>query len=68
MLKKIGIAPILLLFSATLALAAVSEEKINAAKTGGSTVEAANGTGGGLAFRVFPLQSHRVRPTGTPKK
>jgi len=35
MIKKIGIATILLLFSATMALAAVSEEQMNIAKTGG---------------------------------
>lgn len=51
MLKKIGIATILLLFSATLALAAVSEEKINAAKTGGYTVEPANGTDGDIGIQ-----------------
>jgi len=45
MLKKIGIIAILLLFSATLAVAAVSEDKIKTAKTGGYTVEPANGTG-----------------------
>ncbi len=38
MFKKIGFVTILLLFSASLAMAAVSEEKINAAKTGGYTV------------------------------
>jgi hypothetical protein len=42
MLKKIGIIAILLLFSATMAVAAVSEDKIKTAKTGGYTV--ANGT------------------------
>lgn len=47
MLKKIGITAILLLSSATLALAAVSEEKMNIAKTGGYTVEPGNSTGGG---------------------
>ena len=51
MLKKIGIATILLLFSATLALAAVSEEKMNAAKTGGYTVEPANGTDGDIGIQ-----------------
>ncbi|MBU4220265.1 MAG: peptidase domain-containing protein [Euryarchaeota archaeon] len=45
MLKKIGIIAILLLFSATLAVAAVSEDKIKTAKTGGYTVGPANGTG-----------------------
>jgi hypothetical protein len=45
MLKKIGIATILLLFSAILALAAVSEEQMNIAKTDGYTVEPANGPG-----------------------
>jgi hypothetical protein len=44
MLKKIGIIAILLLFSASLAVASVSEEKINTAKTGGYTVEPANDT------------------------
>lgn len=47
MLKKIGIATILLLFSASLAMAAVSEEKMNAAKTGGYIEGPANGTGEG---------------------
>ncbi|MFZ3383122.1 MAG: peptidase domain-containing protein [Candidatus Methanoperedens sp.] len=51
MLKNIGIATILLLFSATLALAAVSEEKMNAAKTGGYTVEPANGTDGDIGIQ-----------------
>ncbi len=45
MLKKIGIIAILLLFSATMAVAAVSEDKIKTAKTGGYTVGPANGTG-----------------------
>ena len=43
MLKKIGIIAIVLLFSATMAGAAVSEDKIKTAKTGGYTV--VNGTG-----------------------
>jgi hypothetical protein len=51
LLKKIGIATILLLFSASLAMAAVSEEKMNAAKTGGYTVEPANGTGGDVGIQ-----------------
>ncbi len=46
MLKKIGIATILLLFSATLALAAVSEEQMNIAKTGGYIVKPGNSTDG----------------------
>ncbi len=50
MLKKIGIATILLLFPATLALAAVSEEQMNIAKTGGYIVEPGNSTGGGSAI------------------
>lgn len=51
MLKKIGIATILLLFSASLALAAVSEEKINAAKTGGYIVVPAKSTGGDVGIQ-----------------
>ncbi len=43
MFKKIGFVTILLLFSASLAMAAVSEEKINAAKTDGYTVVPATG-------------------------
>ncbi|MDW7728248.1 MAG: peptidase domain-containing protein [Candidatus Methanoperedens sp.] len=43
MLKKIGIIAIVLFFSATMAGAAVNEDKIKTAKTGGYTV--ANGTG-----------------------
>ncbi len=45
MLKKIGIATILLLFSASLALAAVSEEQMNTAN-GGYTEGPANDTSG----------------------
>lgn len=51
MLRKIGIATILLLFSATLALAVVSEEQMNIAKTGGYTVEPGNGTGGDVGIQ-----------------
>jgi len=50
MIKKIGIATILLLFSATLALAAISEEQMNIAKTGGYIIEPGNSTGGGSAI------------------
>ncbi len=52
MLKKIGIATILLLFSATLALAAVSEEKMNTAN-GGSTEGPANDTSGAGINTVY---------------
>jgi hypothetical protein len=50
MLKKIGIATILLLLSASLAMAAVSEEKMNKAKTGGYIVKPGNSTDGGSAI------------------
>src|SRR5659263_372121 len=50
MLKKIGIATILLLLSASLAMSAVSEEKMNEAKTGGYIVKPGNSTDGGSAI------------------
>ena len=50
MLKKIGIIAILLLFSASLAMAAVSEEKMNIAKTGGYIVKPGNSTDGESAI------------------
>ncbi len=50
MLKKIGIATLLLLFSASLALAAVSEEPMNIATIGGYTVEPGNSTSGGIGI------------------
>lgn len=54
MLKKIGIATILLLFSASLVLAAMNEEKINNAKTGGYIVEPAKDAGGDVGIqRVY---------------
>lgn len=52
MFKKIGIATLLLLFSASLALAAVSEEPMNIAKTGGYTVEPGNSTSGGIGINT----------------
>ena len=50
MLKKIGIIAILLLLSATIAVAAVSEDKIKTAKTGEYTVGPANDTGGDIGI------------------
>lgn len=52
MFKKIGIIVILILLSATLAVAAVSEEKINATKNVGYTVVPAEDTGGGVGIRT----------------
>lgn len=51
MLKKIGITAILLLFSASLAMAAVSEEQIKTDKTGGYTIVPAKNTGGDISIQ-----------------
>ncbi len=52
MLKVIGITAILLLFSASLAVAAVSEENIDTDKTGGYTVGPAAGKDGDITIQT----------------
>ncbi len=51
MLKNIGIATLLLLFSATLTVAAASEQNVSVAKNGGYIVEPANNTGGDVGIQ-----------------
>lgn len=51
MFKKIGVTTILLLFSASLAMAAVSEEQIETDKRGGYTIVPAKNTGGDISIQ-----------------